>query len=128
MLTREAMRNMEPSIENVSAITLTVADMQASVHFYQDVLGLELQYGGADTAFCSLRVPNTEAPIINLQRGSPTVHWGRMIFHVSDVDEFWARLKERGCNPNKPEDASWGERYFHVHDPDGHELSFARPL
>ena len=27
-----------------------------------------------------------------------------------------------------PEDASWGERYFHVTDPDGHELSFAKRL
>ncbi|MEC7657646.1 MAG: VOC family protein, partial [Pseudomonadota bacterium] len=25
-------------------------------------------------------------------------------------------------------DASWGERYFHITDPDGHELSFAHPL
>ena len=27
-----------------------------------------------------------------------------------------------------PTDAPWGERYFHIHDPDGHGLSFARPL
>jgi hypothetical protein len=27
-----------------------------------------------------------------------------------------------------PRDAEWGERFFHLIDPDGHELSFARPL
>jgi uncharacterized glyoxalase superfamily protein PhnB len=27
-----------------------------------------------------------------------------------------------------PRDAEWGERFFHLVDPDGHELSFARPL
>jgi uncharacterized glyoxalase superfamily protein PhnB len=27
-----------------------------------------------------------------------------------------------------PRDAEWGERFFHLSDPDGHELSFARPL
>jgi hypothetical protein len=27
-----------------------------------------------------------------------------------------------------PRDASWGERYFHMLDEDGHELSFARQL
>ena len=27
-----------------------------------------------------------------------------------------------------PEDAEWGERYFHLTDPDGHEISFAKPL
>ena len=34
-----------------------------------------------------------------------------------------------GLKPDtKPRDAEWGERYFHITDPDGHELSFARPL
>jgi uncharacterized glyoxalase superfamily protein PhnB len=50
-----------------------------------------------------------------------------MIFHVADVDSSWNYLTERGFEPEKPHDASWGERYFHMHDPDGHELSFARP-
>jgi hypothetical protein len=27
-----------------------------------------------------------------------------------------------------PADAEWGERYFHLTDPDGHEISFAKPL
>ena len=31
-------------------------------------------------------------------------------------------------SPAPPRDAEWGERYFHILDPDGHELSFARPL
>jgi uncharacterized glyoxalase superfamily protein PhnB len=54
--------------------------------------------------------------------------WGRLIFHVTDVDTFWTHLKERGFSPEIPQNASWGERYFHMLDPDGHELSFARPL
>lgn len=55
-------------------------------------------------------------------------HWGRVILHVSDVDAFWVRLNQNGFEPDQPRDALWGERYFHVRDPDGHELSFARPL
>jgi hypothetical protein len=27
-----------------------------------------------------------------------------------------------------PRNAEWEQRYFHLSDPDGHELSFARPL
>jgi uncharacterized glyoxalase superfamily protein PhnB len=27
-----------------------------------------------------------------------------------------------------PADAIWGERYFHITDPDGHEISFAMLL
>jgi hypothetical protein len=35
---------------------------------------------------------------------------------------------EKGFHPDSPRDASWGERYFHMLDPDGHELSFAHPF
>ena len=41
------------------------------------------------------------------------------------------RLARRGARPTTPvcpRDAEWGERYFHIADPDGHELSFAKPL
>ena len=52
-----------------------------------------------------------------------------MIFHVSDVDAFYARAVAAGLEPDtRPADAPWGKRYFHLTDPDGHELSFARPL
>lgn len=119
---------MNVIIENVSAITLKVARMESSVHFYRDVLGMELLYGGPNAGFSSLRIPDTEFPIINLEQGVPMVNWGRIIFHVADVDTFWAHLAEKGFAPQSPENAAWGERYFHVHDPDGHELSFARPL
>jgi uncharacterized glyoxalase superfamily protein PhnB len=48
---------------------------------------------------------------------------------VSDVDTLYARAVNLGLTPQAaPRDASWGERYFHLTDPDGHELSFARPL
>jgi hypothetical protein len=31
----------------------------------------------------------------------------RLIFHVSDVDRFWAYLMEKGFYPDSPHDASW---------------------
>jgi uncharacterized glyoxalase superfamily protein PhnB len=38
-------------------------------------------------------------------------------------------LVEAGEQPQAPPcDAPWGERFFHVVDPDGHEISFAWPL
>ena len=89
---------------------------------------MELIYGGEDGCFSSLRAQDTEYPILNLEEGRPATGWGRMIFYVADVDAFWTYLKERGFNPARPQDASWGERYFHMSDPDGYELSFARPL
>jgi catechol 2,3-dioxygenase-like lactoylglutathione lyase family enzyme len=76
----------------------------------------------------SLRAKHGSAPILNLEQGRSVPGWGRMIFYVADVDAFWEYLRGKGFNPESPRDASWGERYFHMPDPDGHELSFARPI
>jgi catechol 2,3-dioxygenase-like lactoylglutathione lyase family enzyme len=114
-------------VEKISAVTLQVANMEASVRFYRDVLGLEVIYGGAGSYFTSFRTKDGDT-ILNLEHGNPGFQWGRLIFHVSDVDRFWAYLTEKGFQPDSPSDGSWGERYFHMRDPDDHELSFARPL
>jgi catechol 2,3-dioxygenase-like lactoylglutathione lyase family enzyme len=119
---------MAPAIEKISAITFRVSNMKASLQFYRNVLGMELLYGGEQASFSSLRANDSESAILNLEQGDTVSRWGRLIFHVTDVDAFWAHLKERGFNPEIPRDASWGERYFHMLDPDGHELSFAQPL
>ena len=116
------------NIEKISAVTLKVASMTNSVCFYRDVLGMEIIYGGEDGNFSSLRAKHGKSPILNLEQGHSATGWGRLIFYVADVDAIWAYLREKGLHPERPQDASWGERYFHIHDPDGHELSFARPL
>jgi catechol 2,3-dioxygenase-like lactoylglutathione lyase family enzyme len=116
------------NVERISAVTLKVRDMSRSVHFYNEILGLEIIYGGSNASFSSLRTTGAEAAILNLEQGAPAKRWGRIVFHVTDVDELWSYLKTKGCNAAQPSDAAWGERYFHLHDPDGHELSFAKPL
>ncbi len=65
---------------------------------------------------------------LNLEEGAVGREWGRVIFHVDDVDRFWRYLKSKGFDPPNPRDAPWGERYSHLHDTDGHELSFAQPI
>jgi len=115
-------------IEKISAVTFRVLNMKASVRFYGDVLGMEVVYGGEDAFFSSLRSKDAEYPILNLEQGRSVTGWGRMIFYVADVDAFWEYLRGKGLQPESPRDASWGERYFHMPDPDGYELSFARPI
>ena len=114
-------------VERISAVTLVTRDMAASVAFY-DALGFSLRYGGRDAAFTSFVVGGG---YLNLQLGSrpPALDWGRVVFWVDDVDAMHQRALAAGFTPSTaPADAEWGERYFHIHDPDGHELSFARPL
>ena len=116
------------TVERISAVTLKVASMPTSMRFYRDLLGLEIIYGGEEAYFSSLRTRDGIYPILNLERDDPVTSWGRLIFHVPDVDGFWAYLMEKGLRPEAPRNASWGERYFHLSDPDGHELSFAHPI
>jgi len=115
-------------IESISAITLATHDMARAVRFYTS-LGFQLHYGGEDAAFTSFRAGSGHLNLI-AQPGQRTWSWwGRVIFYVSDVDAVHACAIENGMRPDTtPRDAGWGERFFHLTDPDGHELSFARPL
>ena len=116
------------NVEKISAITLKVKNMPQSVRFYNEILRWEIIYGGQNSSFTSLRRPGARDTILNLEQGTFTAGWGRIIFHVKDVDEVWSYLKAKDLNPTLPRNAAWGERYFHLSDPDGHELSFATPL
>lgn len=116
-------------IRSVSAVTLATSDMSASTQFYE-AIGFVRLYGGPDTEFTSYRAGTG---FLNIQQDpahAPNGRiWGRVIFWVADVDATYAQLTGAGYpTVTTPCDAPWGERYFHVHDPDGHELSFARPL
>lgn len=102
--------------------------MRESVRFYRDVLGMELLFGGEDAGFSSLRPSDAHSAILNLEHGDSVPSWGRLIFYVTDVDALWNHLRDKGFDPEMPRDAAWGERYFHMPDPDRYELSFARPL
>jgi catechol 2,3-dioxygenase-like lactoylglutathione lyase family enzyme len=123
------MKAQREPVESISAVTLVTGDMAEAVSFYQ-ALGFHLLYGGRDAPFTSFRAG---AGYLNLQLdtgGSPrTAVWGRVVLWVDDVDAMHRRALAAGFEPEtSPTDAPWGERYFHIHDPDGHELSFARPL
>ena len=124
------MVDMAGHLESISAITLVTDDMAASVAFYA-VLGPSIEFGGAESTFTTLKV--TDGQFLNLQLDSqwrrPTHVWGRFILWVDDVDAVHAAFIESGHTPSmQPSDAAWGERYFHIIDPAGHEVSIARRL
>jgi catechol 2,3-dioxygenase-like lactoylglutathione lyase family enzyme len=115
-------------IENISAVTLATRDMPRAVQFYR-MLGLQLMHGGEDAAFTSFRAGPNFLNLIIQPAERPWSWWGRVIFYESDVDALYARVVAAGLRPEAaPRDAEWGERFFHLTDPDGHELSFAWPL
>ena len=115
-------------IESLSAVTLFTRHMARAVGFYQK-LGFEIKYGGKDADFTSFFAGPGFLNLMQVPREQKLEWWGRAIFYVSNVDACHAQALSAGLTPEfAPSDAPWGERYFHIRDPDGHEISFARPL
>ena len=116
------------TIDSISAVTLATHDMARALRFYL-ALGFPLRYGGDTAPFSSLSAGNACLNLTTEGSERAWSWWGRVIFHVSDVDALYRLAVARGLRPDTaPCDATWGERYFHITDPDGHELSFATPL
>jgi catechol 2,3-dioxygenase-like lactoylglutathione lyase family enzyme len=114
------------TIQQISAITLAVQDMARAVAFYQR-LGFEVLYGNEQATFTSFRLGDTFLNLISTPSYSGQ-WWGRVIFRVTEVDALHTALTAKGMTLESPRDGPWGERYFHLQDPDGHELSFAQLL
>ena len=117
-----------PEIQSISAVTFATPDMARAVKFYL-ALDFQMAYGGETAAFTSFRAGRGHLNLARADGEAPAPGPMRVIFHVDDVDAMYARVVALGLMPEAPpRDASWGERYFHLTDPDGHSLSFARPL
>ena len=115
-------------ITGISAVTLATHDMKRAVRFYR-LLELPLIHGGEDAGFTSFRAGDNFLNLIAQPAERRWSWWGRLIFYIPEVDALYARLVAAGVRPESPpRDAPWGERFFHITDPDGHELSIAWPL
>ena len=102
--------------------------MPRAVRFYR-ALGVEVLRGNEQSSFTSFRAGMSYLNLVAQLAERRWAWWGRVIFYVADVDALYERALAAGCQPTTaPRDAEWGERFFHLIDPDGHELSFARPL
>ena len=128
----------------ISAITLIISNMERSCRFYSNIPGFKLLYGGGSKdsfntyqigKYKKITYLNLELNIQNDDMGheNNNNNFGRIIFHTVDVDRLYSYFKtDKSISnlillENEPVNASWNERYFHIHDPDGLQLSFARP-
>ena len=115
-------------IERISAVKLGTRQMPRAVRFYC-ALGFDVLHGNEQSSFTSFRAGVSYLNLAARPTEQRWSWWGRVIFYVADVDALYERALAAGCQPTTaPRDAEWGERFFHLIDPDGHELSFARPL
>src|SRR6516164_1531079 len=117
-----------PMIESISAITVATHDMPRAVRFYR-MLGFEVIFGRDEDAFTSFRAGRSDLNLIAQPAERTWSWWGRVTLSPSDDDSQHASAVAAGYRPDTaPRDAEWGERFFHLTDPEGHELSFAKPL
>ena len=119
-------------------VVLIVADLDRSLEFYCEVLGLPL--GHRSGAFAQLRTGRTRLALYT--RGAMSETLGFTVeptpqaapgfeigFKVDDVDSAYEMLIERGaeaCTP--PVTRAWGQRTAYLRDPDGHLVELAQQL
>ena len=122
-------------VTKISAVTLLISDMKKSVDFYSKIPNFKIVYGGPDNQFTSFLMDDTVKSYLNLKLNKThSTDFGRIIFYVEDVDKFFIYMQNDetisvlGKLESTPQDAEWGERFFHVLDPDGYRLSFAAPI
>ena len=122
-------------VTKISAVTLQVSNMKRSVEFYSNLPNFKMVYGVPDTQFTSFLIDDTAKSYLNLKLNKTrSPNFGRIIFYTDDVDDLFAYMQGDktisvlGKLESKPQDAAWGERFFHMLDPDGYKLSFATPI
>ena len=142
-------------VYRISAITLKVKDMEKSCSLYSKIPGFRLTYGGeASDSFTTFEIGegNKATSYLNLERTENDggsfgfskklnlgktrggEDFGRVIFYTENVDKLYSYMKQDDyiskyiVFENEPANAPWGERFFHIREPNGYQLSFAKPL
>ena len=122
-------------VTKISAVTLPISDVKKSVDFYSKIPNFKIVYGGPKNQFTSFLINGTVKSYLNLKLNEThSPDFGRIIFYVDGVDELFAYMQKDetisglGKLESKPQDATWGERFFHLLDPDGYKMSFATPI
>jgi lactoylglutathione lyase len=109
-------------VSNISVVYLYVRDMERSLAFYRDLLGIPLEGDAqwAETTFAG----GTRFALHAAHDGVGTLSSGtvHVDFEVADVDEAAALLRERGVDVREPMREEWGTA-LEVVDPDGYTVS-----
>ena len=115
-------------------VILYASDLDASVRFYRDVLGLTHRFtdaGYAEFDTGSARLALYERRRAEWLTGRPVSPGpaGEVVLLVDDVDATADEIRRRGATVlSPPADRPWGHRTLHVADPDGFVVEFAQQI
>jgi lactoylglutathione lyase len=115
-------------------VILYVSDLDASIGFYRDVLGLPFKF--ADAGYAEFATGSTRLALYERRRaewltGRPVTPGpaAEVVFVVEDVDARAAELATRGAAIlSGPTDRPWGHRTVHLADPDGFVVELAQEI
>ncbi len=121
-------------MDRVGYIILYVSDLDASIAFYRDVIGLPFKF--TDAGYAEFGTENTRFALYERRRaawltGSEVTPGpaAEVAFVVDDVDAQARLLAGRGARVlSGPADRPWGHRTLHVADPDGFVVEFAQEI
>jgi lactoylglutathione lyase len=125
------------SLARLAYSILFVADLERSIRFYRDTIGLPFRFASdtyAEFATVGAKFGLYARPQLPelIGRSAPTdaVPWpqGEVAFFVDDPDAEHERLRRAGVDVlAPPTDRPWGERTLHLADPDGNVVELTRP-
>jgi catechol 2,3-dioxygenase-like lactoylglutathione lyase family enzyme len=127
---------MEPTLNQVY---LMVTDLDNSIRFYHEKLGLDLRDRGTrsatlDTGACTLEIERDfdEETLAAYGLSPPAEPRGEgviLVLEVEDIDRTYERAVRSDVELRmEPRDVEWGRRLFLVEDPDGYVLEIFQPL
>jgi catechol 2,3-dioxygenase-like lactoylglutathione lyase family enzyme len=103
-------------------VRANVADLERSVQWYTEVLGLEIEFSyppdGSKPTYIQFK--RSEGAIFSIMVAEPI--GGRFNFYVADVDAAWNFLKDKAQVIEPLFDTPWGTRKFTLRDPDGNQI------
>jgi lactoylglutathione lyase len=122
-------------IARVDYVILYVGDLERSIAFYREMVGLQLKL--QDRGYAEFVTEGTKFGLFERAKlpeligrvaraGGPG---GEVAFLVEDVDAESARLRAAGAQILAgPTDRPWGHRTLHLLDPDGFVVEFAQEI
>jgi len=116
---------MEPLLLGIRHVALNVRDVQESLRFYSDILGMKLEWmPDPDNAYLTSGQDNLalhKLPAgIQLGKNQLVHHIGVVVRRPEDVDKWAERLRNHGVTlAQEPKTHRDGARSFYFHDPDG---------
>jgi len=119
-----------PPVTGVDHILLTVLDLDRSLKFYHDVLGLTVAHNSWHFVWLkagAFGIALSDKPWRFEKKGEPKGVGMIPHFTVRDMDALAATLKEHHVPwLREPKDEGWGIEAF-VADPDGYQWAFVAP-